>query len=58
MPRDYTNKLIQVMEDGAIDPQILARDLLGFLSESEVKEFIEVNDLGMAIGMLDLDEEE
>jgi len=58
MSREYTNKLIEVMEDGAIDPKILARDLLGFLSEAEVKEFIEANDLGMAIGMMELDDEE
>lgn len=44
MTREYTTKLIEMMNDGLIDGRSLARDLLGWLSEDEVKEFAERND--------------
>ncbi len=43
MPRENTNKLIEMMDEGLIDAESLALDLLGWLSDDEVKEFAERN---------------
>lgn len=37
--RAYTNKLIEGMECGGIDPQTLAENILSWISEDAVKEF-------------------
>ena len=44
MTREYTTKLLDLIDDGVIDAESLARDLLGWLSEDEVREFAERND--------------
>ena len=44
MSREYTTKLLDLIDEGLIDAESLARDLLGWLSEDEVKEFAERND--------------
>ena len=39
MNRKYTNILLERAEEGSIHMEVLLRDLLNFLSESEVVEF-------------------
>jgi hypothetical protein len=41
-PRAYTNKLIEAMDCGEIDPQTLAENLLSWISEDTAQEFAEV----------------
>ena len=53
--RRYTCELISLVEDGMIDKDTLIRDLLGYLSESEVADFARKNDI---ITWLDRDEDE
>ena len=53
--RRYTCELISLVEDGMIDKDTLIRDLLGYLSESEVADFARRNDY---ITWLDNDEDE
>jgi hypothetical protein len=36
--RAYTNKLIEMMESGVIDPEQLARECLSYMSEADVKD--------------------
>lgn len=43
--RRYTCELISLVEDGMLDKDNLIRDLLGYLSESEVADFARKNDL-------------
>lgn len=42
--REYTNKVIDLAEQGCIDWETLARNALGWMSDAEVKEFAESND--------------
>lgn len=37
--REYTNKIIEMVDEGLIDRDILIRDLLNYMSESDVAEF-------------------
>lgn len=37
--REYTNRFIEGMEEGTINPKVLAEALLGYMSESEVQVF-------------------
>ena len=37
--RKYTNKIIEMVDEGIVDRDILIRDLLMYLSESEVENF-------------------
>ena len=53
--RRYTCELLSLVEDGMIDKDYLIRDLLGYLSESEVADFARKNDI---ITWLDRDEDE
>lgn len=39
--RAYTNKLIEAMDFGEIDPQTLAENLLAWVSEDTAREFAE-----------------
>ncbi len=43
--RRYTCELLSLVEDGMIDKDTLIRDLLGYLSESEVEDFARKNDI-------------
>ena len=43
MPRKFTNQLIELIDDGVIDTEQLAINLLGWLSDDEVREFAERN---------------
>ena len=42
--RENTVKLLDLAEQGVIDWESLARDLLGWLSDYEVGEFVRAND--------------
>ena len=53
--RRYTCELISLVEDDMIDKDTLIRDLLGYLSESEVADFARKNDI---ITWLDREDEE
>jgi len=39
MTREFTTKFIEAMDEGLIDPKVLAENLLGYMSEREVEEF-------------------
>lgn len=39
--REYTNLIIEKLDDRILDPGLVIIDLLNWLSESEVKEFFE-----------------
>ena len=41
--REYTNKILELMDEGCIDPKPLAEQLLCWLSEHDVEEFYRVN---------------
>ena len=41
--RKYTNKIIELVDDGILDRDTLIRDLLCWMSESDVEEFYERN---------------
>ena len=41
--RKYTNKIIELVDDGIVDRDTLIRDLLCWMSESDVEEFYERN---------------
>lgn len=37
--RKYTNKIIEMVDEGMVDRDMLIRDLLNFMSESDVEDF-------------------
>ena len=39
MTREYTNKILELMDEGVLDPKLLVQDLLSWMSEYEVSEF-------------------
>lgn len=39
--RKFTVKFIEAMEEGLIDPKLLAQNLMGYMSEREVQSFAE-----------------
>jgi len=43
-PRAYTNYLLDLLEKGEVDPNYLIRDLLGWMSEHDVRRFVQAND--------------
>lgn len=43
MSRFYTNKLLDLVDGGTFDKDRLIKDLLGYLSESEVEDFATTN---------------
>ena len=45
MPRTYTNALLDAVDEGMFDKDALIADLLGWMSEDDVKEFVQRNDL-------------
>lgn len=42
--RFYTIQLLDLVEEGAVDKDYLIQDLLGYLSEDEVEDFMRMND--------------
>lgn len=55
MPRENTEKLLEMVTDSLFDESILIRDLLNFLSDAEVGEFM--SQYGYETGDYDEDEE-
>lgn len=43
----HRNKLIELLDEGLLDPKQLANDLLGFLSEDDCEEFAQKNDIDL-----------
>jgi len=41
--REYTNKIIEMADEGIVDRDILIRDLLLWMSESDVEDFYDRN---------------
>lgn len=42
--RKATNKLIDMMDEGRIDPSDLAKNLMGYMSEADVADFAQYNE--------------
>jgi len=38
--RKYTRQLLELIEDGILDPAIVLRDALNYMSEAEVEDFV------------------
>lgn len=43
-PRAYTNYLLELLEKGAVSEDYMIRDLLGWMSEHDVRRFVQAND--------------
>jgi hypothetical protein len=43
--RPYTTALLEAVDEGIFDRDALIQDLLGYLSEAEVQDFVRKNDL-------------
>jgi len=43
--RKYTCAVLDAVEEGMLDRDALIQDLLGYLSEAEVQDFVRKNDL-------------
>jgi hypothetical protein len=56
--RPFTTQLLEASDDGALDKDTLIADLLGYLSEAEVEDFVRKNDMLEVIGMVEDDEDE
>ncbi len=39
MAREYTNKVMEMVEEGLVDKDVLIRDLLCWMSEADVEQF-------------------
>ena len=42
--REYTNKLLDMVDEGIVDKDILIRELLNYMSEDDVKDFVITNE--------------
>ena len=45
LSRKYTAALLDAVDEGMFDKDSLIQDLLGYLSEAEVQDFVRKNDL-------------
>ena len=43
-PRAYTNYLLDLLENGVVSKDYLINDLLGWMSEHDVRRFVQAND--------------
>ena len=55
--RPFTTAMLEAVDEGMLDKDLLIQDLLGWLSEAEVEQFARSNDLLAAIRMEDEEEE-
>ena len=53
--RRYTSAVLDAVDEGILDKDSLIQDLLGYLSEAEVQDFVRKNDL---MPWLETDEED
>ena len=44
-PREYTFAVLEAMDNGYIDPEVLAETAVHFMSEADVKEMCEKSDM-------------
>ena len=44
MARTTTSKLLQLIEDGALDKDIVIQAFCDYLSEDDIKDFVEINE--------------
>lgn len=51
--RPYTTALLNAVDEGVADKDTLIRDLLGWMSEADVKEFVQRNDLLELVRIVD-----
>lgn len=56
--RPFTSAVLDAVDQGNLDKDALIADLLGWMSESEVEQFVRANDLLASVGMDDEDEED
>ena len=56
--RRYTVALSNAVDEGIINKDMLINDLLGYLSEAEVEDFVRKNDMLEYIGMAEDEEED
>lgn len=56
--RKYTNKLVELLEEGALDSKELAKNLLSWMSEADVEQFVEANDYPQVSEAFESDESE
>ena len=47
--RRYTNYLLELVDDGMINKDCLIRDLLVWMSESDVSEFVRTSEYGVLL---------
>ena len=45
MVREYTNKLLEGIEEGAIDKDFVITACLKYMSEDDVRDMVRINDL-------------
>lgn len=45
MAREYTNKILEMLDEGMFDKDMLIRDLLSWMSEYDVRLFADAYDL-------------
>lgn len=58
MARKYTNKVLEMMDEGLVDPKWLAEALAMWCSEADMKEFYERLPDELYAGSLENDDEE
>lgn len=58
LTRKNTVRLMELMDEGAIDIKTLAEACLHYMSEDEVSDMARINDLGELLGDEDEEEEE
>jgi hypothetical protein len=56
MSRKYTNKLLEMVDEGSFDPKEIMTMALNALSEDDVEEMCRANDLVDGMGLDDDDE--
>lgn len=54
--REFTCAVLDAVEQGILDKDTLIADLLGWMSESDVEEFVRRNDLLEVVGIVEEDE--
>ena len=58
LARKWTDRIIELIDDGTFDPQKIAEMALGYLSEDEVKQMAQANELTEILWENDLEEDE
>ena len=58
MSRKYTNKLLEIVDEGLLDKMVILTAALNALSEDEVEQMCRANDLLEAMGMEEEDDPE